>query len=107
MALKRFDQYFTDDAIIRELCRMRAQKAKERHEGLFFRRMSTDAPAPESVEKLSRLLPPRRSWHQFRPRTRLSRSSASLNAAAMQRAVKRFRNEVPRPSWAVHLDQFI
>jgi len=98
-----FDDYFTDDAIIAELCKIRVKMAKQRNDMLFWNRISSEKGRFKATA--ASLFPPRRLWKRFRPRVRRSRGSFKINLKALIHAVFRLRQESPKPEWAVELER--
>ena len=45
--MKRFEEYFSDKAIIERLCRIRLKQAFRRHDRLFYRQFSSEVPMIE------------------------------------------------------------
>lgn len=109
-----FDDYFSHDSIVRELCKERARKAKQRNDALFFHRIADDkrysrivAPPVPCSAAIYSIFPPRKLWHDYRPKNRKGMTSVALNARALFAAVKTLRSKEPRQAWADRLDEFV
>jgi hypothetical protein len=106
--MRSFDEHFSDDSILWELCKARAKLAKSRHDRLFLHRISKDSPSAEFTRKdLEGMFPSRRVWNRFRPRERAGQSSFALNVVSLFRAVKRLRQETPGAPWVAALARTI
>lgn len=102
----RFDELFSDEAIIRRLCKVRLKDAAARHQRLFHRQISADVPMPEASE-LAGIFPPRRQWNRFRNHQRGPSSSEDQNLVALLRATLRLRAETPTAPWVQRLNERI
>ncbi|MEK7993123.1 MAG: reverse transcriptase domain-containing protein [Planctomycetota bacterium] len=108
--MRRFSEYFSEELIIRELCKARVKLAAKRNDALFLHRISKDKPSANTkmsgaAASFLAMFPPRPQWHRFRPRKRGHRAAATLNLEALYRAVMALRRQQPQPAWARHLDQ--
>lgn len=109
--MSRFEDYFSDESIIRELCKARVLLAKKRNEALFLHRISKDRPAPDRPKPSSPdavpldIFPPRRRWHSFRPANRGERDSLCLNQQALYCAVLALRRRTSHAPWVQKLEQ--
>lgn len=110
--MEPFENYFSEEAIIRELCKARIRVAARRHEALFFHNIDRHLPSAESVP-LPRswdvpmdIFPPRRRWHRFRPRIR-THLPRDPNLVALESAVLELRLEEPHAPWAVELQKVV
>lgn len=99
--MKAFEDYFCDESIIRELCKMRVRAAKKRNDVLFLHKISREKRKLRETHPLD-VFPPRRQWHSFRPRHRGNRPSLELNEAALFRATLRLRGHTS-DRWALQL----
>ncbi|MBI1355766.1 MAG: hypothetical protein GC160_15610 [Acidobacteria bacterium] len=102
-----FAEFFSGDAIIRELCKARLSIASQRHEALFLHNIDrTKRPAEEvpitwgdvSLE----IFPPRRQWNRHRPKDRSGRGR-NIALETLLRAVRRLTKETPTASWVGRL----
>src|SRR6266542_3951165 len=100
--VKEFKDYFSDSAIIGELCKERVKRAKRRNDALFWHRISSDR-AKLDEDEFDGLFPPRRSWNRFRPRDRGQKGSLKINQETLKRAMLRLRNETPSATWVERL----
>ena len=67
-----FESYFSEEAVIQQLCKERAKKAKKRSDALFFHRIAKNkqygrmiADSGRPTEEVYQLFPPRRLWHAY------------------------------------------
>jgi len=108
-----FDEAFSDEAIIRELCRARLKLTQERRQVLFFHNICADSKNPRDIVPKNwrsiptDIFPPRRQWHRFRRRHRQSRPSEQLNLEALQRAIHHYRAKSPTTPWVLRLNKAI
>ncbi|MGH9640495.1 MAG: reverse transcriptase domain-containing protein, partial [Bryobacteraceae bacterium] len=106
--MKNFAEFFSEEAIIRELARERLKRADRRGKRLFYRRI---APLPERLlddrHEGDMLFPPRRLWGRFRPRDRRGKSAQALNLIALTRATSCLRGEMPHAAWAAQLSSTV
>jgi hypothetical protein len=109
--MRSFEQFFSAESIIRELCRARVSLAKKRNDRLFLHRISKDFPhaedtkLPIGMSDVLGIFPPRRHWHSFRPRCRRQTPAANLNLGALFNAVICLRNETPNAPWVAKLEK--
>ena len=97
-----FAEYFSDEAIIDRLCKLRLKQAASRHKRLFHRQLVSTVELPEIPEAVD-VLPPRRQWARFR-NYRASRSlEMDENLIALKRATSALRWETPTLPWAERL----
>jgi hypothetical protein len=65
-----FHEYFSEEAIIHELCRARIKHAAKRHDAQFFNNIDVQSARPDILEPRdwgnipSDIFPPRRGWHR-------------------------------------------
>ncbi|HWQ57302.1 MAG TPA: hypothetical protein VN442_26700 [Bryobacteraceae bacterium] len=105
-----FDDYFSDEALIREFCRLRAKLAKKRNDELFLHRISKDSRLSHSEGRAANswdIFPPRRLWHSYRPQERGLRPSFDLNVQALSRATIELREKTPTACWVQPLERKI
>lgn len=100
--MKQFEDYFSEEAIIAELCRERVKVAKKRGDRLFWHRISSAEKKLNDEDPLS-MFPPRRRWKRFRPRRRGNGGSVKVNEITLRTAVKVLRREQPEADWARRL----
>jgi hypothetical protein len=111
--MKAFADFFSDEAIIRELCAARVKLATRRHETAFLHNISHTATAPDEVPPKgwasipADIFPSRRSWHRFRRRFRGSAAAEDINLAALLKAVLTLRVETPRAPWVRKLNRTV
>jgi len=103
-----FDSCFSEESIIRQLCRDRAKRAKVRNDELFLDRIAFKRRAkgnPKSAQGSWDIFPPRRSWHRYRPRRseRGTKSAFDLNLETIFRAVIDLRKRTPNEGWVLRL----
>ncbi len=106
LTLKPFECYFSEKAIINELCRYRIKLARKRNDVLFWHRISEDKERIGDDDGFE-LFPARREWKRFRPRIRGHRGAVKINQAALKRAIFVLKNRRPRPCWAAKLSKFV
>lgn len=99
--------YFTDDAIIHQLCLWRVKTARKRNESLFLHRIKPREPEADGSPPLADVFPPRRAWHRHRPKQRDKMSSGDANLQALKNAIFMLRSAKPRAPWAIKLDKLI
>lgn len=102
--MKPFDQYFSDDLIIRMLCRLRIKVADKRNEREYVDRLAGFREQNER-QPIDLLLPPRKKWSKFRPRFR--KPSQDTNQGSLYYATIKLRKSEPNAVWAVRLGEFI
>jgi hypothetical protein len=102
--LKPFEEYFSDDMIIRMLCRQRIKAADKRNGREYVDRLAGYR-EPKPREPIDLLLPPRKKWSQFRPRFR--KADRDVHQASLYHATMNLRDRTPDAGWAVLLNQFI
>ncbi|MFN7600263.1 MAG: hypothetical protein ACK5R0_02555, partial [Bacteroidota bacterium] len=102
------EEYFTERAIIKILCRKRALAAKKSHDKHFLRNISTSAKNPNAniPSFIYSLFPPRRDWIRANKKERIIRNtnSVELNAIQLERTVfqalkKHKTNMLNAPKW--------
>lgn len=104
--MPKFEDYFSDFAIIKRLCIARIKHADTRHKQLFYRQISADFRISENQEQID-FLPPRRHWKRFRNKRRDNTAEQNQNLVALTRATMKLRSEHPQPQWAVRLSERI
>lgn len=102
----KLTDYFSDESIIRELCKARISFANRRHEALFFHGIDVSRPSAEAIpwpdswrEIRPDIFPPRKQWNRFRPKDR-SNKGRDYNLEALVRAVRHLLVETPNAEWA-------
>lgn len=104
-----FRRLFSEDSIIRELCRERAKLADRRNDRLFLHRITQNAPSePKATAtdlELEGLFPPRKKWHGFRPRIRRSASAQQLKVETLFRTVINLRHLPESKPWSEKLSE--
>lgn len=117
--MTEFESYFSDDAIIRLLCKYRMKIAHERHKlhlladvsssQKILRNFKEKAQVPE---ELSDLLPARRKWYRPNEKERKKfLDPQKLNEFALFKTIqiqrKRNVNGSVNPEWSTRLEEFI
>jgi len=107
----RFENIFSEDPVVAELCKERIKLAKQRNDKLFFFRIVTDhqyegAPATETA-RIDNLFPPRQVWHRYRPRQRGTKPSTSVNFESLMAAVRALRTRPEHQKWAANLEALV
>jgi hypothetical protein len=110
--VRKFEDYFSDENIIRQLCRVRIKLAKRRHEEQFFRNIHRDWELDSKVSILQAtvgdIFPPRRTWHRFRarPEKRQQRATQNLNVESLLRATLVLRDST-KAQWVKNLENVV
>jgi Reverse transcriptase (RNA-dependent DNA polymerase) len=106
-----FKEAFSEEAVIRELCKARVRLAGKRNDALFFHRISKGAGRSRfflsTLHPIEEMFPPRRQWHRFRSRDRRIKPSTELNLDALYRAVRSLRASTPEAAWVRKLNEKI
>jgi hypothetical protein len=104
-----FHYTFSDDSVIRELCKERAKLAGKRNDSQFLHRIDenhSNAPVMSKTdEDLEKMFPARRRWHRYRSLNRAGKSSYDLNVEALFRAVTKLRTYSPPEAWLQALNE--
>jgi hypothetical protein len=98
-------QYFSDNQIIRELCKARVKLAKQRNERQYLGRLIGRQTHRVVDDDVGILLPPRKAWPQFRPLVRQTIKDVDL--VSLERAALTLRRAQPRLPWVIRLNTFI
>lgn len=101
------EDYFSEQAVIEVLCRLRLKQSKLRHDALFQRRISNKAPKPRDVSEFNSYFPARRLWHKYRPEKRGLHSNEDLYFTALKKAVKKQRLINPTAPWVKKLTELV
>lgn len=104
--MKNYDDYFSDEAIIVALCRIRLNRAASIHRRRFYRKAFKLRPETDYSE-LNRMFPPRKLWHSCRPRHDERKKGGQPTFIALLRCITKYRVQQPVPAWANELNQFI
>ena len=104
--MKTYEEYFSTDAIIVVLCRIRLNRANSIHRRRFHRKIF-ELNRETDYTELNRMFPPRKLWHAHRPRKEDRKGNSMPNFDALVKCIKSHRNTNPQPRWLVELDQFI
>jgi hypothetical protein len=105
-----FQNYFSEEAIIRELCRARIKHAAKRHDAQFFHNIDRQSTRPDHLAPddwgnvPDEIFPPRRTWHHYRPKRRGTRAPFATNVETLLRATLALRKSKPNELWAQNLD---
>src|ERR1041385_5283884 len=106
-----FEEVFSEDSIIAELCKERVKIAKQRSDKLFFYRIATDDQYEDAhtkeTKRIFSLFPPRRFWHCYRPRQRGTKPSTALNFESLIAAVRMLKRHSQNEKWAQNLDKIV
>jgi hypothetical protein len=108
-----FADFFSDEAIIRELCVARVKLATRRHEAAFLHNISTAAKAPDQVSPKGwgtireDIFPSRKLWHSFRRRFRGTAAAEDVNLGALLKGVLTLRVKTPRAPWVQRLNRTV
>ncbi len=106
----RLDDYFSDENIIESLIKIRASKAKERHDLQFFKNLNSKARNPDSVRHgVDNFFPPRKSWYRPTLKERKYKTSYEINILALKKTIfhKIKTNAAFDESWYKELFEFI
>lgn len=100
----KFEQAFSEQNILRALCRLRVAAAKKRHDAHFLHNLSTAAksPAPDAIDGY---FPPRRAWLRLPREERAGRPPGQVAELELFRTVQVLRRD-PRHAgseWARRL----
>jgi len=112
-SMRSFDEHFSEDAIIWELCRARIQLAATRHDAAFFHNIARSATPAHKVQPKGwgavplDIFPSRRQWHRFRPKHRKASQGSDTNCRSLYRATKELRKTSPKAVWAVKLQETV
>ena len=104
LILRAFEEYFSDEQIIRQICRLRIKEAEKRNDKGYVARLA-GLHLDVQREPIDLILPPRRQWSQFRPRFR--RSDQDVHFDSLYRATLKLRELDPKPNWTIELDRYI
>jgi hypothetical protein len=107
-----FETYFSNDRVIRELCRARVRLADRRHEALFFhnidasQRSAEEVPAVGWGEIPTDIFPPRKLWNRYRPHYREGQHR-DINLETLVNAVRHLSKDQPNADWARRLSETV
>lgn len=108
--MKTYEDYFSIDEIVGELCKERIKLADKRHEFVLSHRVSADQPPPEdahqaTAENLKEMFPPRRQWRNFRksPKNRKLSNAHEVNVKALMKAARGPMRTNPDLPWVLKL----
>lgn len=104
--MKTYEDYFSDDAILECLCRIRVNRASAIHERRFYRKVFHLKPETDFSE-LNKIFPPRKLWHRFRPRKDKRRQSNQHNFVALRKCISWHRRNAPSTPWVRSFNQFL
>src|SRR5690242_6152385 len=108
-----FSDYFSEEAIIRELCRARIKHATKRHDAQFFHNIDRQSTRPDHLLPTDwgdiplDVFPPRRLWHRYRPTLRGNKAPFATNLESLLRATIALSKSNPNASWARNLKRVI
>lgn len=106
-----FDEAFSTESIIRELCKARVRLAEQRHEALFYHNIDSSCRPAEEVEPVNwgeireDIFPSRKQWSRFRPKDRDHAGDVTLNT--LLRAVRQLKQCNPNQPWVSRLDRAV
>ena len=108
--MRKFQDFFSFDSIVKELCRERMKLARARHDAVLFNRVSADQRCAEKKRRtmaadLDGLLPRRRLWQNFRkrPADRFRKDAKSINQDALRTAVRVLMRKPADSPWVEKL----
>lgn len=101
----KLEDYFTDEEIIRQVCKQRIKSAEKARERQDFQRFTGKPQANVQRDLICTLLPPRKVWSRYRPKSRLHVSDA--NFASVVYATFDLMHSEPNALWAIALRAFI
>lgn len=104
----KFEEFFAEDLIIKELARIRANKAKQRHDLHFLANMSTAENASKKAE-IDQYFPPRSQWLRPIAAKRNSMNSFQVNIQTLTRTALALKDSPSHKNekWALCLNGFI
>lgn len=102
--MRAFEDYFSDEQIIRQICRLRIKAAEKRNDKGYVARLA-GSHLDVRRDPIDLMLPPRRQWSQFRPRFR--RPDQDVHLDSLYHATIKLRELEPKPNWAIELDRYI
>jgi hypothetical protein len=100
-----FNEYFSDERIINQICKERVNLAGHRHDRQYIGRLAGHVTENAPLHTYYQIMPPRRTWSAFRPRYRPDSSNPDL--LALKNAVRILRQQQPETHWVVALNQYI
>jgi hypothetical protein len=111
----QIEEYFSDEEIIRILCKKRALAAKKAHDGHFLRNISKEATSPHKVltKDIFKYFPPRKDWIRLNLKERNLRNTNSIkqNIIQIERTIYRERKRATKtgikPQWLIELDGLV
>ena len=101
----KLENYVTEETILRQLCRMRIKLARSNHDHLYVRRLLENRKISSFRDAISHLLPPRKSWSQFRRRFRFN--AADPNLASLLYAARSGLASTPQALWVIEFRRFV
>jgi len=108
--MKTYEDCFSIDEIVRELCKERIRLTSARHEALYHERISAGQPPSDRVRRtladdLGGLFPSRRLWAKFRSKRqeRKGKSVHAVNLDALFGAVRVLMKKEPDLPWVDRL----
>jgi hypothetical protein len=104
--MKTYDDYFSADAIITALCRIRLSRASSIHRRRFHRKIFKFKPESDYSE-LNRLFPPRKLWHKCRPRKRERQGHTQPGFDALLKCINKHKGVQPEPVWMGEINRLI
>lgn len=104
--MKIYDEYFSDEALIKCLCRIRLNRAAAIHERRFYRKVFAFKAEADFTE-LNKLFPPRKLWHRFRPNKDRRQKTNNHAFMALQKCIRWHRQHAKNTDWVIRLDEFL
>lgn len=102
--MQRWENIFSRENVLRELCRLRLRLAARRQrEALEPWRVTQNS----ATEPVGNIFPKRGEWHRFRPEGRHGISSDKVALQTLLRATTTLSKIQPTPVWAKMLDETI
>ena len=108
-----FQDQFSEEAIIRELCRARIKHAAKRHDAQFLHNIDQRSTRPDLLPPddwgtiPAEIFPPRREWHRYRPKWRGTMAPFAINVETLLRATLALRKSEPAEIWARNLERTV
>jgi hypothetical protein len=104
--MRSFEDYFTVESIVAELCKMRVRGAAKQNEAQFLDRITKGPTRTRRPDReLLDMLPPRQEWHRNRPRLaeRPRGDPSSVSFEAIIQTWRRHRRTKSSAPWFVNL----
>ena len=99
--------YFSDAAIIQQLCLHRVAQAAKRKEADRLRQFRAVGRARQLQTPYDHAFPPRRNWLQHRPRFRKGLTGSRSNLIALKQTIAMYWDAKEAPPWMVELRKLV